>query len=581
MKSPAILLKRTNRALGFTLLELIVVIAVIGVISSIVGSIFSSLARNDAAQSVASDMLVVGQGGDEYIQKRGDDIQLSTPIALPSGGFVANPLRPTLAELRDLGYLTVGVSNPYTFESNTANFAVLVSLSPVGCTPPTCTVNQITILSSPWKKVEAAGQPVNEEMLNLVVGKMQGKGMLSSVDVPGVLVSKDANFTIPNPYTAAGHLAYFSGANGGLNPAYLRPNDTRDPKFRGGTTVSGMIPGTSLTLQINGAANIANSLAVGGTSSFAGASTFGGTATFNAPVVLNGGIDSDIIMKDPGTGVVCVRILRVGQIDINCNGILNAKAGTFTGPNGTVKVGTTGTAYALDTTGKIRGDQGFYSAVGSMFGDNTLGVRASGAVFTVQTSSAVDALAVHDTGRVGARNSLATPMLGLSDPIAAGAACASATDVPATNVTNAASTSLRALVGGGFAMCSGGVWTPMFRVAAAGGACSPEGSFAATSTGVQMICSGGTYVPLADRFGKLVFAESFVVTEGTLVPKPVCSSGSTGQQISIIAGNETQKIQYVNRGTIDNGGSWKVVLQDGSGVAIGGVDALAQTYCNY
>ena len=63
-----------------------------------------------------------------------------------------------------------------------------------------------------------------------------------------------------------------------------------------------------------------------------------------------------------------------------------------------------------------------------MFGDNTLGIRASGSAFTIQTASGIDAISVSDNGRLGARQSVATQALGLSSPVASGQSCSGASN---------------------------------------------------------------------------------------------------------------------------------------------------------
>lgn len=130
--------------------------------------------------------------------------------------------------------------------------------------------------------------------------------------------------------------------------------------------------------------------------------------------------------------------------------------------------------------------------------------------------------------------------------------------------------------------CTSGFWTSTggLAVATLGSTCSPDGSPAVTTTGAQLICSGGTYVNLTDRMGKFIPMEAYTVSDGGTIPKPLCQSGSTGTAAYLLAGNETQNIQTTNRYIQDVGTSWIAYLRNGSNAVIAG-DFVAQTYCLY
>ena len=567
-------------------MEMLVVISVLGVLLGIVSDVYRSYIRNSTAAAVGEQMLVVGKAGDAYIRKYRVDIAASTPIPLPLGGQVANLLQPTTTELTALGLLAVSVSTPYNFDGNTASFVVSVAVTPVGCLPAVCKINQITLLSKPWLRSLETATPVNEEMLNLTLRKMDGRGLISTVASPAALVSLNAAFTLPNPTGVAGLLAYFSGADGGLDPAYVRMGDTRDPSLAGGMTVGGTIPSSLLTLQVNGAANISNSLAIGGTSSFAGASVFNSTATFNSPVTIN----DDVMLRDPVTGTVCVRILRAGQIDINCAGILNAAAGTFTGPLGVVKIGDTGNAYSIDSTGRIRGQAGFYTALQSVFGDNPNGIRFSGTNFTAQNASGVDQLSVDSLGNMQARTSLASPVVALTNAVSPGAACGSPAAIsPAGLVTTAAVTALAPVAGGGLASCVGGIWVQISSVATPGAACTTDGIQAASVTDGRMLtCHNGLFTQMKDLLSSFVMMNTYRVGDGAVVAKPTCGQvgAGLGVPIPILLGQvESSPTASFNRRVDDlNATQWIVTLKDSYGGSLGGTpaaDALFQAFCYY
>lgn len=472
---------------------------------------------------------------------------LSPVVPLPILGFV-NPLAPTIPELRTAGF----IASP-GFPTNTPQrLQVLTGINRTNCPGAMCQIIGYAYTATPLTYIGTAEPRYDLVAAYLASPGAGGSGLASQNGNEGFL--RSATYNLPNPVAGnpGGIIAIATFLDEGIYARFVKIADTRDPNLQGGATVSGALPSGN-TLQVNGKANVTGNLDTGG----------------------------DIVLTDAGTGTVCVRILLAGQIDVNCNGVLNAKAGTFTGPLGTVKVGDTATAYTVDTAGKIRGQQGFYSAVGSVFGDNSMGIRMYSTAFTVQNWTGIDALAVQDDGRMGARTSQTSPILGLSDPVAAGSACgSSAALAPATAATNAATTTIRALVGGGFAVCANGSWTPVVQPGILGGACSPEGSNATAPNGLQLLCSGGQYVSLADRFGTLVLSESVTVSDAWGVAKPACASGSSNSRIYLLVKDEAQNLQYVNRYTVDSGGWWVVYIRDGLGAPVAG-SVVAQTYCVY
>lgn len=445
----------------------------------------------------------------------------------------ANDLQPTLAELQALGRL------PDTFPGfSPGNQQVRVFITRTGCPGPGCNLVAMACITEPML---VRGQ-VREDLATVAMASMAGRGGRSHIGAPD-MIRGTLMGSVPNPFGAiSGIVCGTSNVDAGVFESFARVRDTRDLDLRGGLTVSGTNP-TGEALRANG----------------------------------------DIMSVNPATGAACVRILRNGQVDINCDGRLNAALGTFTAGATTVQVGNTGTGFAVDTNGRVRGEQGFWSAVGSVFGDNTLGVRAAGTVFTIQTQAGVDALAVHDNGRTGSRTSVATPVLGLTDPVTVGTACATpGATVGATNVTAAATTTLRSLVGGGLAICdpTSGRWSPVTRVVQENTPCSPSGIGGVTADGVSLICTNGTFIRLEDRIGYLTEMESYEVADGGRVPKPSCPSGSRGPKLYLGAGIEEQNIQRMNRYYVDNGVDWTVYMRDGSNAPILGTIKVT-TYCQF
>ena len=513
---------------GYALIELSVALIFASIIGMYAVTTFVQQVDDASAASTGQYLDNLVQGSHRYILTQFSSLADGNDIAT-----VANDLTPSVAELIALGRL------PTTFPATApGGRTTTVRLTRTNCPGLTCQISSLACLDAPM----AIRGKMREDLTTVAMMAMNGRGARSHSDAPSVM--RGPNINAVNPVGAtSGILCAQSVVDAGIYDAFVKIGDTRDPALRAGLTVSGNNP-TGETLRVNG----------------------------------------DLAVVNPATGNVCVQIQRDGVININCNGQLNATTGTFTGPSGTVRVGAAGTNFAVDTAGRIRGEAGFWTALGSLFGDNSLGLRAANSVFTIQTNAAVDALAVHDSGRTGSRTSVATPMLGLTDAVTSGTSCSSAAaQVGATQVTGAAQTVLRAIVGGGLATCDSatGTWvSATTRSATESAACSPNGSMGQTSQGVATICTNGLWATLTDRTGYTIQADMWRVVDGSVVAKPICGSGSTGTRLILQAGNEQQAPQFVNRRHVDNGGSWTVSLRDGTNNPIPG-DMIAMSYCLY
>jgi hypothetical protein len=512
---------------GAFLIELSIALLISAVLA-IYGSTRITQEADDATASATGVYLdTLASAAQRYI--------LNSFLAIGDGtdvAGVANDLAPTITELAALGRLP----SAYPGLAPTRQ-APIINIIRTNCPGPNCQLTAVACLSS---GMTVRGR-VREDLATQAMVAMQGRGGRSHADTPGIV--RGPSMSVANPAGAVNAVVCGQTiVDAGLYDSLVRINDRRDPGLTGGLTVSGL-NATGETLRANG----------------------------------------NIAVVDPATGTVCVQILTAGTININCQGRLNATTGTFTGPQGTVRVGSTGTTFLVDTAGRIKADAGFWTAVGSVFGDNTLGIRAANTTFTIQTSAAQDALAVHDSGRTGSRTSVSTPVIGLTDPVTAGQACTSAaTQVAATQVTLAATSALRALAGGGLAICdsASGTWVAVTRSAVVGSACDQAGATALTGLGVMLVCSNGVWTTLLDRMGYMVAAESWRVSDGNQVPKPDCAPGSTGSRLLASPGNEAQNVQFVNRYITDNGATWTVRMVTGSGSSVDG-DMVVLSYCTY
>lgn len=478
-------------------------------------------------------------------------------------------LAPRVQDLVAMGYLNPGTTATSNKIEN-GTYRVAFRKTPVGCLPATCDITGDAYIDQPYLR-RGSVEPLGPS-IGAFLNRVGGDGTVSLITAPGLMISAN-QVTTPNP--VAGSPAGVIGARVGFGSSgfgrFLVVGDSRDPQFRGGTSITGTIPASGgLSLRVTGATNLTGALTVGG------------------PIQAS----SDVTLIDPGTGTTCVKLYAAtGQVDVNCSGILNAKAGTFTGPSGTVKVGDTALAgYTIDSSGRIQGQAGFYTALQSVFGDNPNGVRFAGANFTAQNAGGVDQLAVKNDGSVGARKSLASPILGLSDPVVIGAACGTAgTIVPAGAANNVATTALAPLVGGGLASCVSGAWTPITNIATLGAACTVNGISAISDTnGQSLICKKGVYMQVSDLLSSFVLMQTYRVSDGTLVPKPTCGAvgAGVGLPLPVLIGQveSSPNVTFTRRVDDVNASTWRVVLQDSNGASLGGnpnADALFQAFCFY
>lgn len=581
------------RQRGFLMLEVSLALLIAG-IAAVAAQL--SIQRADAAasaQAQADNLNFIRDAAEMLVQNQYTVYQAGQPVSsggvtLASGSASGQSLQPTVEQLKTMG---LGVNNAsvngFYKSLSAAKYLIQISRVPAGCqlapnpsNGAACNITGTVCFDTPVSPYGAAVGDVDGFAIGNMLSRLGGNGGASLLGAEANITGMGGGWSIPNPVPGAPAgivCSRFGYGSSGL-AAFVRVNDTRDPTLQGGMTVNGTTTAGN-TLQVNGATTVTGAFNVGGATTITGLTTLNGGAA----------VTGNVTLKDSVSGLVCVNILSAGQIDVNCNGILNAKVGTFTGPFGTVKVGDTGTQYAVDTTGKIRGQQGFFSAVGSVFGDNTLGVRSAGSIFTIQTASGVDAVAVHDIGRLGARNSVASQALGLSDPVASGSPCAGpAVEVAATNVTNPATTVIRALAGGGLASCINSKWTAISQQASPGAACTIDGQMAISNAdGVGLTCRNGVWMKVNDLLSSFVLMNTYRVFPNSIVGKPSCGQMGSGfgQAVPILnAQVESSTNSSFTRKIIDNGLTWTVVLQDSNGASLGGnpqAEALLMSYCYY
>lgn len=557
---------------GFTMVELLIASAIGTIVAIAAAPALVAKIEDAGMEGTGVYMAMVKTGLERYNLKNHDSLVAGTAQSVITPA-VADAYAPTIEELVRDKYITGNSLNSISPQRQT----VRTRITTPNCPGATCSVVGLAYTTTPL--VYSGTTEPRFDLLGTYLASpgVAGGGLITKPDGNGSILAGNSGMSFPNPMGARpGVLGIYTYIDQGFYANFVRIQDTRDPDLRGGLTLSGLSKDGVNTLRVTGDAITTGNSAITGSQTVTGAATF-----------LN-----EVTVKDPGSGTVCVKFYVAGQVDINCNGVLNAKAGTFTGPLGTVKVGDTGSAYTIDSSGKVRGQNGFYTALNSMFGDNPVGVQFGGSHFTVTQDNVNALLSVQSDGQVQARKSVATQYLALTSAATLGQACGTpAAMSPQGPATMPGNTAIASDGNGGIVTCVGGVWTGVTKIAAFNSACPTEGAIAADTTGVGLICQGGRYASLADRFGSMVFSESTVVSNVGLtaidspaspaVSKPLCASTSSPPRAYIIPTNETQRPQKVNRYLQDNGSSWLVYMLDGNRIPVTDASATVQTYCTY
>ncbi|MFN7695131.1 MAG: hypothetical protein ACK5O3_13935 [Burkholderiales bacterium] len=474
--------------------------------------------------------------------------------------------RPTIPELVAMGYLPAGwvaTTSNLTDGAYTMEFTRL----PAGCPIGTCNVEGIVVNRAPVLAEFQAG--TNDSR---AIGPFLAKvGNDAGVSLPGssAQISGFGNtWNAPNPVagTPAGVLAIRIGQGTSGWSQFVRIGDFRDPALNGNLTVAG-----------NGA--------FGGTLSVAGATTLNGATTINAATTIN-----NAPLNIRNGAATCVELLPVGQVRINCAGLLNANTGIFAdGLGNESRI----TPTEIVATGRVRAGDGFEGAGGNTAftraDPNAIRVAAGdlfvrgGAGTLLRITTDGDVVATRDNI---ATNNVAGQRVSLREQVVEDAPCV------ATSGPLAAGTEVASLNTGGLALCRAGRWTALNRQATENGACTKPGATAtADGSGTSLICRGGRWVPTTLMLSNFLLVGTQSVSNGSAVAKPSCPSPNAEPVQALIilvpASDEipfdpvTGSLGAIARYATDNGASWSVALTSGSGVPMASASALAHTYCWY
>ncbi|MEY4561924.1 MAG: hypothetical protein RLZZ618_1201, partial [Pseudomonadota bacterium] len=178
----------------------------------------------------------------------------------------------------------------------------------------------------------------------------------------------------------------------------------------------------------------------------------------------------------------------------------------------------------------------------------------------------------------------------LAESAVEGAACGRTSGAAA----GPAVTEYASLVGGGLAVCTAGRWSAGMRSASAGTACVTPGAYATDPADQQgLICREGVYMRTAALLSSFVLVQTLSITlttDAVVVPKPTCAAtgGNAAQALIILTGNNEDAafrapnvISGINRYALDDGASWRVVLERSADASILPGTMIASVYCYY
>lgn len=149
------------------------------------------------ALSVATGLDVTRNGGNDYLATYYDSIKGGKPITLPTGGTVADNLKPTIDELRKLGKVPLGSTGKSLIASG--NYKLFISGNPSGCSmaDPACNLDGLVCIDAPLKK----RTKVDYARLGLAARKIGADGAYSTREAPTVVTGLGGTWSTTNPIT--------------------------------------------------------------------------------------------------------------------------------------------------------------------------------------------------------------------------------------------------------------------------------------------------------------------------------------------------------------------------------------------
>lgn len=518
--------------------------------------------RQDAGHAEATVMLNLARATNNLIFENFNAIQAGNPVV--KLGVAVTPRliggelvwAVDITDLVRMGFLPAGWSSSTSVMTGGA-YGIQFARAPAGCVGAACNIEGAVInlaaslseFKSGTTDASAIGSFLSE------VGADAGVSLQGSSNT---LTGFNYTWTAPNPVpgSPAGVLGIRVGSGSAGWGQFVRIGDSRDPSLNGNLTVAG-----------NGA--------YGGNLSVAGTTALSGAVTVN---------NASLTLRD-ASATACVELLASGQININCNGRLNANTGVFTdGAGNTSQIGPGGVV----TTGRVRAADGFEGASGNTAftaADPNAITVAAGDLFVrgpsgmlLRVTSAGDALASRD---LVATNNVAGRRVSLKDSVVEGAACAGTSGPLAVGIEMAALTT------GGLATCTAGRWVAISRNAVANTPCGTPGAIATDSaSGASVICRGGVWLPTNSLMSSFVLMATTRVSHGSAVAPPSCPGGAAARAEALLIltpTNDGVPINGVYMNSVNRyaDAGWVVHIEMGDGTPISESTAIAHSYCWY
>ena len=509
--------------------------------------------------NVQADVLVIAQRAinryifQNYIVLQNDGAVTANMVTLSHGTSDGQSRRPTVANLRAMGYLPSTFADTAVLNAGTYRFEI--TKGPAGCVGAACAIDGLVWIDAPIR-VRGTTEPDGVTVATMQM-RIGGNSAASDLTNPAVLLGTGGGFNVPNPVVGnpAGVVGIRVGFNAEVEAAYVRIGDNRDPNLAGPLTVAGRTT-INNQLVVSGGASITGTLTVSSTINA------GGTITGVGQVGVTDAIGSCVRSSLESDGRVVVR-------RSDC-----------------------ATAGVMDSTGALQlNDAANVARVRADAASGTLAIKGSTGLTQVQLDSSSGQVSAWNAAGTaatvmmnGTEGRLTSQRNQLTASATAGSSCAGALEGDLV---------LDADVNSGTVICRGGIWRRGgLQAAVANNACPQTGALGQDTTGVAYICRAGLWASLTDRVSRSILMARYLVTEGTSVPHPACSSGAV-PTILMTPVDQTgaptrNRFAAFAEGAV---GSWtaRIRLYDSSGTGYTtsfagssyGLRAIAQTSCDF
>lgn len=443
-------------------------------------------------------------------------------VTLAAGAAPGQAMSPTIENLVAMGYLPIGTSSASSMPEG--NYRLQFEKLPAGCvsTSSVCNVTGVLYVDRPL--LTQGTTEMNGPAIATVIEHVGADVLVSLNTDAGQLVSP-SGATVTNPL---GSNAGVIGARVGFGSMgfgnFLIVNDPRDPNFQGNVTVRETLTAETVIVK--------TSLGVGEGSSGCSLGEITSSGAFlsrTADCILRAWVDG----SSGRIGVADAAGNIRAQLDGN-DGSLTLRDAANTKTAGFSWTGGDSTVYADN----LRNSAG------------SAGIRSDGTVYG--DLGEFDTVVINNTAIIGS-------------------AC------PTQNAAV-----WGALAGAPVLLkCEGGLWVAATgtAIASVGQACTVPNQHGVSNTGVGLICQGGSWMQLSNRMGYWAFANAYLVSHGSVIPKPSCGTGGVARIYATPQAINSSKL-YANYRASESASNWTMQVTDNTGAGLDG-NAIAQTGCIY